>query len=358
MLLCDRISRLADLAKAPRRIGLPRGVEAMPAIVHQLAACSVFAKDLRRASVRYVLGDDVVEAATTVVTSRPVSIRDCTDSLRVPWPVAWVEWREAARIAARRAIGIAYDNGQDAADRLGFLVEAEPDGRRGRVRFAWSHPPGDWESEFPTFSPFAIRFDFDLVSDQSLPVPSEEVKRGSDLYRKWARSPEDLAALDGMNRAFSFEPSPEAPAVGAALESVQAPKGNGFQSGPGIDAALGALLKDVAPEGLPFVATMMLLTARNGVGTRPEERTKLNRARSRRGEPLLLDHVVASLRLGRASASSASADGGDPRGLRRAHAVKGHFVTRSGIIFWRRAHTRGVGSGLPAAATRTVKVSM
>lgn len=93
-------------------------------------------------------------------------------ALRVPWPTAWVEWREPDRIAARRALGIDRSNGLDAAERFGFLVEAEPEGRRGRVRFAWSHSGAGWEAGFPTLSAFSMRFDLDLVTSGSGRVPS------------------------------------------------------------------------------------------------------------------------------------------------------------------------------------------
>ncbi len=112
--------------------------------------------------------------------------------------------------------------------------------------------------------------------------------------------------------------------------------------------------RDLDGEAVAFLSLMTLLAAQNAVAHAPEDRSKLNRNRVRRGELPLRDHVVVRMRLSaaerRSSSGSAGTGSGDPR---RAHLVRGHFVNRAGKIFWRRSHARGFGS----VPTKTVLVS-
>jgi hypothetical protein len=127
------------------------------------------------------------------------------------------------------------------------------------------------------------------------------------------------------------------------------------------EQAFDALAADVSGEGMHFIATVIVMTARNGTETTFEDRTKLNKARAKRGESPLNDHVVVHMRLSRAERNASpriDAAAVGSRASPRFHAVVGHPVVRASQIFWRRAHARGYSSGRPAAITRTVQVSL
>jgi len=359
LLLCDLIARHQAFRAHPEKLGLPRGAGEHPAIREQLDLAAAIA-GLIACGPRFVLGDDVIAAGVQALMSRPRSLRDCTSVLRVPWPVAFIEWHEPTRIAARRALGVARDNGQDIAVRCGFVVEADDAGRTGTARLCWSHREESMGgAEILNVSPIWFFFDFGILGTpfrQGDSIISQEQRRESDLFQKWARSPDDIEALVDMNRAFGQDGFGDA----MRLATEQA-KGS-----PSPEAAIQAMyenmLSDVAGEALSLVAILILMTSRNGTEAAPgEDRGKLNRARAKRGEAPLQDHVVVHMRLGRAAKQAprpSSSDGHSGRASPRLHMVCGHPLPRGDAIYWRRAHARGLASGRAAADTRTVHVGL
>jgi hypothetical protein len=297
---------------------------------------------------RHVLEDGVIGAASQVLMSRPSSIRDCLAVLRVPWRCGWFEWREDARRSVRERLGIVHDNGKATPSRCGFLVEAAPDGRSGFARLAWSHRDG----EPPSVSPLRICFDLDRMG-RGGPVPGDDARSASDLYRRWARSPSDLDALDAVNGALWLDGLDGSRAQAASIAAA-------LGGGVGLAQALHAAdIDDVEGEALHVLAVTMLLTARNATSSRPgEDRTRLNRARARRGEPPLADHVIVGMRLSAAERREAAMpQAATSRASPRLHLVAGHFVRRGDAHFWRVAHARGDPARV-AAGTRTIHVSL
>jgi len=358
VLLCDLVIRQGAFRAQPERLGYPRGAGGVPAVRAQLDAAATMAERIALGS-RFVLGDDVIGAAVQALMSRPRSLRDCTSVLRVPWPAAFVEWREPARVEARRALGVAHDNGEDVALRCGFLVEADAQGRAGTVRPCWSHREAGLAGlEVASISPVFFRFDFGRIDAPPRPgdtVVTPEERRDSDLFQRWSNSPADVAALEDMNRAFAQVGMEDARRL-AAAQAVRA-----ASPVAAAQRMFDRMLADVAGEAMTFVAAIILLTSRNGTESVPgEDRSKLNRARARRGETPLQEHVVVHMRLSRSErhAEGGQASGHGTRASPRLHTVSGHPVCRGGSIFWRRAHTRGLASVRPQAGTRTVHVSL
>ena len=343
MLLCDLLARMSGPG-AMGRFGLPEVGGTIGAIFAQAGMMT----EMIGGGTRYVLEDDVVAAATHVVMGRPRSMRDCAAALRLPWRRAWVEWREPARIAVRETLGIVTENGRPPPLRFGFLVEADAEGRRGTVRFAWSHAAEELDGmELASVSPFAMAFDFDRVEGPAERMPGHEEALG---YRRWAKSPADLDALDQLSTAFWRE---------ATRDGAIVMDGMARDARRPLDEVLREADGDLVGEPLSFLATVMLLSARGAVREQPEDRSRLNKSRLKARKQPLLDHVVLRMRLSgaerRAAAEAAARNGtGGMRGMKH---VIGHFVVRARTIFWRRAHYRGL-NGPPAATTRTVHVSV
>ena len=360
MLLCDLFRRTHHFRATPERLGYPPVALRLPYIRAKLEMDADIGQALNDASPCFVLEDDVIAAAAEALLSRPRSIYDCLTVLRVPWPVAFIEWREQARCEVRQRLGVSKDNGELVPARAGFLLEAEPDGRRGRVRICWSHAgskPGPEEECY--VAPLWFLFDFDHLLRPAQPGDfsmSDEERRDSDLIRRWSRSPSDIAALDAINRATTTMGVDTAKHLAALMVAP----GQMETAVALAKKALSSMYGDVSGEAMTFMAVLILLTSRNGVETKPgEDRTKLNKIRRKRGESPLLQHVRLSMRLSRAEKAAVShIDASGDRASPRMHMVCGHPVRRGETIFWRRAHARGMKSGRPSADTRTVLVSL
>jgi len=337
------MGRLTAFRHDVGKFGFPGTSVSLRTCVDEIAALS---SDVDTAT-RHVIADEVVAAATGVVLSRPSSLRDCLDALRVPWPSAWFEWREGARLEARMSLGIVDENGEARPLRFGFHVGADLGGRKGLVRFAWSHagPPGV-PPELPSVCPLALNFDLDRRPGDAVPF-GRRINVGG-LDPRWESNSIEVAAVLDLNERFWVTPTED------GIRTVTAIAANGDMT---VEALLDSALGDLAGEANAFIAMMMMMTARGAVQGERIERAKLNKARARKGESLLRDHVEVRLRLSsveRRAEAVARAVGGTA--ARRMHAVKGHFVNRRGVIYWRRAHTRGLGG--PAAAKRTVMVTL
>lgn len=354
MLLCDVIGSLVSSRDSPGKLlGLPSNViqdilesPSLRVTFEHAAECYQVLQGMDMGS-RYILDKEVIVAATEVLCSRPHSLRDCLSVLRIPWSNAWVEWVEADRYNERLDRHMIDDNDKPRPKRVGFLVSADETGRRGTVQFFWNHPDAEM---LPAISPLLLNFDFDQMGNTALKIP-ESIRAQSKLYKRWAHSDLEMSAIEEIDRTMGLEPSPQGMAF--ALNFAD-----------GNERVAAAVLEnahnDMSGEALSFISIMMIMTARNAVTSTPEERGKLNKARSKKGESLLLDHVHVRLRLNaeeRLLLKSAGRGAGGERRGPRMHIVGGHPVRRQDKIYWRRTHFRGVGNG-PAAVTRTVRVSL
>jgi hypothetical protein len=93
-----------------------------------------------RATPRFLLDEHVIRAAIELSLGRPTVFREAMRHLRVPHKRLWVEWQETSRDTLRRRLQEDKrppDPLKPIPERLGFLVEAEPGGRRGVVTWAW-----------------------------------------------------------------------------------------------------------------------------------------------------------------------------------------------------------------------------
>lgn len=347
MLLCDRIRTTAALAGEPKKLGFPASVLALPYWQAMRKRLGNWVGEIG-GSVRYVLEDAVVATASEALLARPHSLVDVLGLVHVPYPCLWIEWTEAARLLAREAHGIAYANGKPVPHRLGYLIQTDEIGRRGIVKVAWNFKLGGEEEVLPELCPFVLHFDFDRITDDSIPDATPEQQQASTYYARCRGDAVQTAAIHRLNRVAWIEADPNAQEM--LCHSF------GDRTSAEVDQVLASSFEDVSAEGLFLLAILTLLAARNGVEMRQESRAGINKARRKRREPELLDHQIAYLRLTAAERAAVRTPGTGHGAPKRAHIVRGHFVRRSDKVYFRRAHWRGGAGG--AAAIKIVKVSL
>jgi hypothetical protein len=109
---------------------------------------------------------------------------------------------------------------------------------------------------------------------------------------------------------------------------------------------------------LVLIGFSLMLASRSELSIEPSQLDRLNRARRKRRAPELLDFAeVAAGLFGQRASARGEAKTALSRSAARLHHVRGHFVRRGDILFWRRPHLRGdVSSG--AAPGRVTRVGM
>lgn len=281
---------------------------------------------------RYLLDDNVVQASTEIGLSRPSVLREAMRHLRIPYPRLWVEWPETGRSTLRERLGVqTNDPLKPIPERLGFLLES--DGRRGRVSWAWGLPP---HPDYPVsvcISPYDACFDL----DGDFPQDSDlvEAMGRASLSRLWQDNPVEAEALRSIWRTADHRPS----VWGSRLLGSYTRDRQRF------------FLADVYGEYIGIWSIMLLLTAaRPSVEYRTVDRTQLNRARSKRREPPLFNHITLHLSH-RVVERRASSD--HLRRSPRTHMVASHLKVRNGKHFIVSPYVRGSGS----AVERHIKVT-
>jgi hypothetical protein len=361
MFLCDTVGYYGHYADNPKKLGLAPRVVEMPIYPAQMAHLKAVAGRLRGAT-RYVLADEVVAAATHLLMSRPASLLSATQVLRLPYPTMFVEWHEPARQGARDELSIVEVVAKPMPHRMGFLVCADETGRRGVVEFMWSHNHGAYGSHsgvenIPQVCPISLEFDFDRLTDPDVSLPTDPARLQADLYRHWEGKQEEIAAIDRLDRVAWPVVSAEGKEMAKGF--IKSAAALGMTAEQSYNQFLNASFGDIQGEFLHALAVLLMLSAKNATEGRVENRDKINKARRKRGEPELLTHIVTYLKLGKGERTRGVRPGDGALGGfggRRPHMVRGHLVTRGGVIFWRRAHMRCLDGG--EAPTRTIKVTL
>lgn len=297
------------------------------------------------AAQKFVLSANAVAMVDHVSKFRPSSVAKAVPVIRSPYGLVWVEWREADRLACDPRKEQFFDNGKETPERIGFLVNADPDKQaRWTVTMAWSHRTqginspllqvwADW-----TASP-------NLLGGMSmLGDPVEEIQRRlsegvSESTRKRylavLKSDEEISALRELSKRCMLFPSTYHVEILNALASRVGQER--------LFSALHETWTEVGEE-IPFiVSSFILLNCRNGIEAdevSPPE--KLNKARIRRGKPPLMAHKVLRTTFGGGRLRAGQTEGMSDAQI-RAHFVKGHFKVRQTGVFWWTPHVRGKG---------------
>ena len=261
-------------------------------------------EDVAAAETRYVLQDDVVAFVYDLVLADAALIASSLEILRLPSRTIWLEWRQPD------------DASDDGGGRLGVLVSAEEDGRRGDCRLVWDVPGAE-----PNVCGVSVVFDLD-----GPPGDGDEV--GLFPLRH------DCPDIDDLLRHFRARVHP-----GYLRHLLR------VHSLPGVKRAVQGPL-DAAWLAGPFVAAFcLLLMAGMPLDLKQQSRAALNAKRSKQGRPRLLDHVMVSSNVFPRIAASQTGETPDARRTARLHYVRGHLVRRGTAIFWRRPHLRGQATG-------------
>lgn len=247
------------------------------------------------AGLRYILDEAASAACGTLLRAESDLFDLSSPLLRLPAELFWIElFLEEDETRAAGA----------APARLGMLVDAEPDGRRGTIHHVWEDAVTGFQ-----LVPAHIRFDLDAPPR---PVP------GRSYSLRHAALPHISALLAHAVMEVHEPAPPQSP-----LPSRE-------------------YLAESLWFGLPAVlAFAALLNSPEIVETRGSDLSRLNAARLKRGRPPLLDHVEVRLNLGEAARSDGQIGG--VRSPPRLHFVRGHLVRRKGKTFWRSSHLRGDG---------------
>lgn len=302
MKLMDQMARFGAAWPVPNSSPLP------PALDHE------------RIAVRYVLDEEVAAICDNLVRNHFDMLADMLDFARVPVTEFWLE-----RLSNQ-------ENSAGGRSRMGCCVSADESGRAGEIVLVTEAP-----GAMPVVMPQKVVFDFDGTLDCAaragrfaLPVPPDcdaNQRRvasvfAMELHRGW----EKYYLLDQHNSPLAQQ----------------------------IKAELSASIYD----GLFVLAFCVLLSSQRSFREVRVELARLNRHRVSAGRIKLLDHVeVKASLLGRASAAPSGGVGqSGGRGMPRMHVVRGHFVRKGPLLYWRRTHMRGTGGGRIARKTVLVGV--
>jgi hypothetical protein len=300
----------------------------------ELPGALEFRAKIRDCPLRYVLSDELARCATQMAYAEGDRLSSCMDLIRVPAQTLWVEWAEAPRREALRAVPALEVKTHEISRRGGALVTASPDCRSGSIRTFWCAP-----DERAYLSPVITTFNFDR--------PPEPYGAGS------------LAAWRG-EAVLKME---EEPAIQELLEHLRFHFDEGWaayyheriQSADLKMQVLRANLGCCAFDGPMLMAFFLLLGSRNLLPRQAVRHERLNRARSRAGKPPLLEHVEVAAPLDEPPANRSS-QAGSLRSSPRFHHVRGHIVRRGAAVFWRCPHWRG-SARLGQVRSRTVMLT-
>jgi hypothetical protein len=295
-------------------------------------------------SERFVLTDEVVEAAKRLLESKPSSLLNALSLCRVPFEHLWLEWRgEHAPGLDRTA---PTREGAKPVDKMGVYIRANNKGRNGIASWIWSAPDGsisfsgmsiafniegDMEALYKQFGVDRPKTDRDSVRDF--------LKNHSHDWGKLTRN-SDVEAEAIVELSMHTAPFPCLWAANffKKLESLGvSPKS------PEYEALLDSWTKDVSGEFTFMIAVLMLINTRNGVEHLPTDLSRLNKARAKSRKPPKFEHSITHLKLSRGQRRIGDARGMDREAMRQ-HLVRGHFKIRKTGVYWWSPFVRGDAS--------------
>jgi len=306
----------------PRLVRLPGALEFAP----QISSCPL----------RYVLGDDLTAACAELSLADGDRLSSCLDLIHLPGTSFWIEWNDVARARAVAGhVGGGPPSTGPHLTKVGALVTASSDGRRGTLRTFWLDSDGR-----PCLAPLETHLSLDCHWPPVGPLPS--VLDGGFARVRAADDPGLDELLDCMR--FRYDARWAQYYREAQLDA------------PALDQLLRSSLASVARDMPLVLAFALLLGAHNATRARRVDCQRLNRRRQQRNKRPLLEHLEVSCRIDLDPAEVGTAGVGSGRRAPRLHHVRGHLVRRADEIYWRKTHVRGRLT-LGQVRSRTVKLS-
>jgi hypothetical protein len=318
--------RLLDL------IAQGRGAHVVADDGRELPGANRYTAAIQACPLRYVLSDELARCATQLAFAEGDRLSSCLDLIRIPAQSLWVEWADAPRRAALKAIPSLEVKDESQAQHGGALIRAAPDGRSGHIRTFWSAP-----DERAYLSPIVTTFDLD---DKPAPAMAQDptVWRGETLLRM-PGEPAIEELLDHLRCHFDEEWATYYHAR-CRTDELRFTVLHNSLVGCAFDAPM-------------MMALFLLLGARDLLPRQEIRHERINRIRHQGGRPPLLEHIELSAPLDQPPAKRWAAPGESSRLSPRLHHVRGHIVRRGAAVFWRSPHLRG-SARLGQVRSRTV----
>jgi hypothetical protein len=314
--------RLLDLICQYRKpfVVAPRAHNAQPVVMN---GPSDFADTIAHCPLRFVVADNLTRASAELAFADGDRLAGCLDLLGIPAPLLWVEWSDAVHQQVICQCDIVVEEDANAQGRqVGVLLQAEPGGRSAMARTFWSVPGSESEvvmSPLETYISLDERFEPDVNAERMLLGGYASVHCG------------DPGVADLLGRVrFKFDGRWSQYYRECALDAESREK------------VVRKSLAGVAHDIPLLLAFFLLLNAKGATRPVAVHRDHLNRKRSAKNRPPLLDHIEVHATLPAHSSGSRDDDGGCiTRRSPRLHQVRGHLVRRDNRVFWRTPHLRG-----------------
>lgn len=275
-----------------------------------------FASQMGEVGSRLVLQPDVTRTLGGMILSQPDLLTECLDLVRIPARTIWIEWDDAC--LSPETERLAGGPGQ----RAGILVHGDEAGRAGTLR-------SFWRSEFGAeVSAGELHFDLDEVVENAAGGCDDELQEVLSHTR---------LVMDPLWEAYYRHAAPDTKTMHEAWKVVRS-----------------TLWRDM----LVLLGYSLMAGMRSELTMEPSDLDRLNRARRKRKVPELLGFVEVGVGLfGRRGPLNGGAGSSSNRSASRLHHVRGHFVRRGDILFWRRPHLRG-DVALGPAPTRVTRMGL
>ena len=282
-----------------------------------------FADQIAQCPLRFVIADNLTRASAELAFADGDRLAGCLDLLGFPAELLWVEWSDAIHQQVMCQCDIVAQKDSNAQGRqVGVLLQAELGGRSAMARTFWNVPGAEAEvlmSPLETYISLDERFEPDVKVERMLLGEYASVHCA------------DPGVADLLERVrFQFD-----------RQWCDYYRNNPLDAESREKVARRSLA-GVAHDIPLLLAFLLLLNAKGATRAIAVQRDKLNRKRSAKHHPPLLDHIEVHAALP-AYASGSSNDESDTitRRSPRLHHVRGHVVRRENRVFWRTPHLRG-----------------
>ncbi len=313
--------RLLDLIAQYRKpfVIAPRGQGAQPIVMN---GPSDFADKISGCPLRFVIADNLTRASAQLAFADGDRLAGCLDLLGIPAPQLWVEWSDAIHQQVICQCDIVAQGDANAEGRqVGVLLQAQPGGRSAMARTFWNVPGAESEvlmSPLETYISLDERFE---------PCVNAEKMLLGEYASVHCRDPGVADLLERVRFRFDDKWSRYYRETAVNADSRERV----------VRKSLAAVAHDI-PLLLAF---FLLLNAKGATRPVPVHRDQLNRKRSGKNRPPLLDHIEVHATLPAHSFGSNDEGGSITRRPPRLHHVRGHLVRRDNRVFWRTPHLRG-----------------
>lgn len=315
MRLLDRIAQYQESF-----VIAPRAQDAKPIVMN---GPRDFAGRIAACPLRFVIADNLTRASAELAFADGDRLAGCLDLLGFPAPLLWVEWSDAVHQQVICQCDIVAQSDKNALGRqVGVLLQAEPGGRSAMARTFWNVPASEAEvlmSPIETYISLDERFEPNVNAEKMLMGEYASVHCGD-------RGVADLLA----HVRFKFDDQWSTYYRDTAVDADSREK------------VTRKSLSGVAHDIPLLLAFFLLLNAKGATRPIQVQRNQLNRKRSEKHRPPLLDHIEVHATLPALTSDSGNDECSEiTRRSPRLHHVRGHVVRRENRVFWRTPHLRG-----------------